>query len=258
MTEQIISREVSFAPPFYYSVQTVAERKKGGGMGVGPLSYWKHAQIEDFLYRQLPVLAKRGSGCLIDLHAGDGLATPHPQPDLFAGGSVKTTPALAISAARKYRAKVILCEANRQRRAGLFRQWRSEATIIGNHQELLKKESEIAGFPWVVAISDPNGYGEQGFAVMKRLAEISPVSDFIIVVNITSLIRPLGLKPNHPRFCVRASRQSGVEHQWMLDPEQWKARLGKRQVLAAGPQRLSNAMTARVLLVSNFIPGAAR
>lgn len=241
---------------FHYSDQSSAERKKGGGLGRCERSFWKHGQIERFMRRQLPVLMKKGPGCIIDMNAGDGMDTPHPQPDFFAGGSLKTTPTLVISAARLYKVDAILCEANKHRRAGLVSQFGNEAKIIGNHHHLLDESERFARYPWLLVISDPNGHGEQGVDVMQQLSSIAPISDFIVVVNINSLNRCLGLtNPDHPRSSVRMAYQSGVENKWMMDTSQWKSQLNKRQVLSVGPERLSNNMEAMIMLVSNFIPG---
>lgn len=241
---------------FHYSAQSKAERKKGGGLGRCELSYWKHDHIERFMRRQLPVLMKKGPGCIVDMNAGDGMDTPHPQPDFFAGGSLKTTPTLVIAASRLYRVDAILCESNKHRREGLVSQFGHEAKIIGNHHHLLDESEKFSRYPWILVISDPNGHGDHGADVMRQLADRVPVSDFIVVVNVNSLKRCLGLtNPDHPRISVRMAYQSGVNNQWMLDADQWKSQLNKRQVLSVGPERLSNNMEALIMLVSNFIPG---
>lgn len=241
---------------FHYAVQTVAERKKGGGLGRCDRSFWKHDHIERFLFRQLPVITKRGKGVIIDMHAGDGYETPHPQPDFFAGGSLKTSPTIAIAAGRKYKTDVILCESNRQRRQGLIAQFGDEARIIGNHSQLMDMESMITQYAWLIAISDPNGHGDQGVDVMQWLIDRVAISDVIAVVNCNSIKRCLGLtNPDHFLSRVRLAHQSVIENQWMLDPDQWRVRLRKKQVLSCGPTRLSNNMEALIVLVSNFIPG---
>ncbi len=245
--------------PFCYAVQTQSEHKKGGGLGRCEHSYWKHDQIERMINRQIPVLAKRGTGCIIDMHSGDGMETPHPQPDFFAGGSLKTTPTLAISAGRKYGCDVILCEANKARRDGLINQFGSEAVIVKNNRDLLGMHESISRYPWLIVINDPNGHGKQNVDVMQSLSEMVPVSDFVVVVNCNSIKRCLGLTdPNHPLQRVRAAYQSGVDNEWMLTPDQWRLRLGKKQFISVGPMHLSNNMEALILLVSNWIAGGAK
>ena len=250
----------SFNPDsFRYARQTHSERKNGGGLGRCERSYWKHDCIERYLLRQVPILSKRGLGCIIDMHSGDGLDTPHPQPDFFAGGSVKTTPALAVSCARRYPSKVILCEKNKNFLSILIQQWGNEATILGNNKDLLTMAPILSNFPWIIVINDPNGYRHQEVEVMQFLSVTVPVSDFIVVVNHRALRGCLGLKnPNHPLNSVRRSRESGVAHAWMANPNEWKVKLNKRHVLFTAPCYLSGGMTAQVLLVSNFIPGCGQ
>lgn len=257
MDKTVASEDCEISSGFFqYAVQTLVERKKGGGLGRCERSFWKHDHIERFLLRQLPVITKRGKGVIIDMHAGDGHETPHPQPDFFAGGSLKTSPTIAIAAGRKYKADVILCEKNSQCRENLIIQFGNESLIIGNHYQLMDMESISSEYAWLIAISDPNGHGDQGVEVMQWLIDRVTISDFIVVVNHNSIKRCLGLTdPNHPRPCVRASYQSGIDHQWMLDPEQWCIHLRKKQVLSYGPMRLSKNMEAQVLLVSNWIAG---
>jgi len=238
-----------------YAVQTIGQRRDGGGLGRCEKSHHKFSQIEKYLNRQLPVLtAQRGRGVIIDMHAGDGKTTPFPIPDFFAGGSLKTTPTIAISSARKYGADVILCERNREHRQYLQDTYGADARVISNHKNLLQIENDLLWYPWILAISDPNGHGDQGVEIMQWLADLIPVSDFIVVVNHFSIRRCLGLHPSQD--CkVEAARQSGLDHEWMRHPEQWKEKLHKKQVLAGKPARLSNTMEAQVLLVSNWIAG---
>jgi len=246
---------------FHYSVQTDQQRKKGGGLGRSELSYWKHDEIEKFMNRQLPVIKKKGMGCIIDMNAGDGKETPHPQPDLFAGGSLKTTPTMAIHYARKHGSDVILCEKNKDRRLGLIKEYSSLATIIGNNKSLIDSmKDRIIQYQWLLVINDPNGYGDQSIDIMKHLANAVPVSDFIIVFNVHSLVRPMGLaknpeNANHSRHSVRASYRSGIDSQWMMDDNEWKSRLEKKKIMTVGPRRISAEMNAKIMLISNFIPG---
>lgn len=241
---------------FYYSVQTDYERKKGGGLGRSEHSYWKHDLIENMISRQIPILKKRGNGCIIDMHAGDGCDTPHPQHDLFAGGSLKTTPTIALVKARNCESDVILCEKDKYCRDKLIKQFGEEAIILGNHNELLKLTKDLQRYAWLIILNDPNGRGDQGVSVMKNIASINNYSDFIIVFNRLSVKRCLGLKnKDHPRASVRGAYRSGIENKWMLEPENWKTYLGKRMVLPSSICHVSNAMEAQVLLVSNFIPG---
>lgn len=249
MTEASLSK-------FHYAVQTKSERRNGGGLGKSERSYCKHEWVDKLIRRQIPVLIKRGTGVIIDMHAGDGCETQHPQPDLFAGGSLKTTAAISVAAGMRYGVKVILCESNKKRRGNLTTLYGNYATVIGDHRLLMDMESLLSTSPWLIAINDPNGHGNHGIETLLFLANCIPCSDFIIVVNRRSIQRCLGLtNPNHPNLNVRNAYQSGVDHRWMLDPNQWKLHLGKRQVLATEPLRLSRAMEAQILLVSNWIAG---
>lgn len=223
------------------------------------LSYWKHDEIEKFMKRQLPVISKKGRGCIIDMHSGDGKDTPHPQPDLFSGGSLKTTPTLSIYYAKKYNADVILCEKNKICRDGLISEYSNHAMIIANNHRLMTMYEQISKYPWILVLNDPNGYGKQSFAVMKSLSVMTPVSDFVIVFNEHSLARAMGLvknnNENHSLAHVRGATRSAIDNEWMFNDNEWKTRLGKRKILSVGPKRLSNEMNAKILLISNFIPG---
>lgn len=244
---------------FSYAVQTTYQRKKGGGLGRSQHSFWKHDQIESFMRRQLPVLyAKFGNICIIDMHAGDGLETPHIQSDFFADGSVNTTPALAVKYGKMYDAKVILCEKDKDRRESLIKQFGDYSEIIGNHLELTYRD-DLPSYDALLIINDPNGHSEQGVAIMQWIEEQNKTSDFIVVVNCRSINRCKGLqipdKENPFAKSLLASRRSGFENEWMCEPGQWKVKLRKKQVLPFGPVKISNSMEALILLASNFIPG---
>lgn len=245
-----------------YARQSVSQHKHSGGVGRCSKSFWKHEEIKKYLGRLLPVLSKRSHGShglIIDMHAGDGEATPHPQPDMFAGGALITTPHLAITMAEKWRADVWLCERSHAPRKALKSAYGGFARIFGNHNQLLNHADEIGSYPWVIVINDPNGHSDEsnGVSIMRAIAETNPVSDFIIVCNHRSIRRHLGVgkKDNSKIPLALAVQATASKYEWMLQPENWKERLGKRQVMATEPMPLSPDMTAQVLLVSNFIPG---
>ena len=245
-----------------YARQSVSQHKHSGGVGRCRKSFWKHDKIKKYLGRLLPVLSKRSPGLrglIIDMHAGDGEATPHPQPDMFAGGALITTPHLAIAMAEKWRADVWLCERSHAPRKALRSNYGGRARIFGNHHQLLNHADEIRSYPWVIVINDPNGHSDasNGVSVMQAIAETNPVSDFIIVCNHRSIRRHLGVgkKDNSKVPLALAVQATAGKYEWMLTPDNWKERLGKRQVMATEPMTLSPEMTAQVLLVSNFIPG---
>ena len=257
MTEISIPHSAENRKPLNrYAVQTAAQRRNGGGVGKSEKSFHKHEQIEQYMNRQLPVLVRKfGRGCIIDMHAGDGEPTPFPTPDFFAGGLLKTTPHLAIAAAREFGADVILCEKTKEQRQHLQDVYGTEARVIGNHANLLELAELIAAYRWILVLNDPNGHSDQGVVIMQWLATTVLISDFIVVVNCHSIRRCLALKPCHQKKAINAARKSGLDHEWMLYPEQWKAALNKHQVMAGKPIRLSNAMEAQVLLISNWIAG---
>ena len=250
MTQQSISEN-------HYAVQSIAQRKHGGGVGKGERSYQKHEAVRRFLHRQMPVLAKRGRGLIIDMHAGDGRETPHIQPDFFAGGALITTPHLAIVAARKWGADVWLCEKSHAPRVALIAAYSQEATVLRNHNTLDLRLAEIAAAPWVIVLNDPNGHSQHGVDTMREIARANPCSDFIVVVNCGSLKRHLAVGKsdntgNEFALSVEAAKE---RYSWMLEPEAWAQRLFKRQHVATEPMYLSNEMTAQVVLCSNWIAG---
>lgn len=242
-----------------YAKQTLYQRKHGGGVGRSKASFWKHEAIKRAMRRQLPILAKRGRGLIIDLNAGDGEATPHRQPDFFAGGALITTPHLALAMGDCYGADVWLCERSHAPRRALSAAYGDRAKIYGNHNQLSKTLGTIAAAPWVMVLSDPNGHGNSsnGLSIMRQIAQINPISDFVTVVNHRSIMRHLGVgaKDNSGNAFALAVEASKEHYAWMLTPQRWADQLGKRQVLATEPRRLSPEMTAQILLISNFIPG---
>jgi hypothetical protein len=242
--------------------ETQQETHLPSSLGRGENSYWKQDQIEKFLKRQLPILRKKGRGLIIDTHSGDSGETPHPQNGLFSCGSIKTTPFMAVNYARIYNADVILCEKNKECRSRLSALYEN-AEILSNNNLILDRISSIINYPWVVVISDPNGHGRNSgncFDVLQEISKQVKVSDFIIILNIQSLIRHVAVAKNinninHPMSHVRESAKMGLYYEWMLNDDEWKKRLSKRSIIYAGPEWLSGAMTAKVMLISNFIPG---
>ena len=246
-----------------YARQTMAQRRKGGGTGRGAQSYWKHDQIKWFLGCQLPILAKSGHGLIIDMHAGDGEPVDHPIADLFAGKSLETTPALAVGFAEKFGADVILCERSRDARKQLEDEFGDRPVVVdilGNNKELIKPgmaEWLQDEYPWIVVINDPNGFGDQSEEVMLGLSVTQRVIDFVIVVNLHSFVRPLGLPEDSKLIQCQRARESANDHAWMQDGDAWLRYLG-RKAFRQRDGKLSSAMQARVFLVSNMIPERVR
>lgn len=241
-----------------YSGQTRSQRRNGGGVGRSRQSHWKHEAIKRAMHRQLPVLRKRGRGLIIDMHAGDGKETLHPQPDMWAGGALITTPHLALSHARI--ADVWLCEKGREPRRTLIEGYGEQAKVLANHNKLLNCLDEVRRYPWVLVLNDPNGPSEHGIEVMNQISHANAVSDFVIVVNRGAIKRILGVgksdnSANQFALNVEASQP---RYAWMMTPANWAKRLQKRHALATVPKWISNEMTAQIILVSNFIPGMGR
>lgn len=245
-----------------YARQSAHQRKNGGGVGRSEKSWRKHEAIERAMGRQLPVLAKRGRGLIVDLHAGDGKATPHRQPDFFAGGALITTPHLALSMAARWGADVWLYEKSRAPRLDLQEAYGERAEVMGNHRGMLNRLDDVAAYPWVMVLCDPNGHGKEnnGVEVMEAVSTANRRSDFIVVVNRGSILRHQGVgkSDNNGNQFALAVEATKAQYAWMLTPELWAQRLRKRQYLATAPMRISNEMTAQVVLISNFIPGHSR
>lgn len=229
-------------------------------VGRNDKSWWKHEHFQRFMGRQLPVLAKRGRGLIVDMHAGDGEATPHKQADLFSGGALITTPHLALSMADRWGADVWLCERSHAPHAALVREYGDRALVLRNHDKLSQKGDEVAAYPWVLVLNDPNGHSAHGVEVMRSISDANPCSDFIINVNRGSIQRHLGVgaKDNSGNAFALAVEATREHYAWMLTPGAWAERLGKRQYQATQPVYLSPEMTSQVLLISNFIPGHGR
>ena len=240
-----------------YATQTDTQRKKGGGVGRNKNSFWKHDEIERFMRRQLPVISKQGHGCIIDMHAGDGDVTEHPIPDMFSGGSIKSTPALCIALARKYQAQVVLCESSHATRRDLQERYGDQAEIIGSNSKLLDDHWRIRlrNYRWLLVLNDPNGFGTQSENVMQTIATVNRCSDFIIVVNAASYSRPLGLEAQDLQSL--SAKKSAEDHKWMLEKDAWCRFLQKRQAIETKAV-LSANMKPTIFLVSNFISGFGR
>lgn len=241
-----------------YSGQTRSQQRNGGGLGRSRQSFWKHEAIRRAIDRQIPVLRKRGRGLIIDMHAGDGKETDHPQPDMWAGGALITTPHLALSHTQY--ADVWLCEINADRRRLLNAAYGDRAKILANHSNLLTHIEEIGRAPLVIVINDPNGHSKHGIEIMEQIARSNPISDFVIVVNIGSLKNHLGVgkSDNSNNAFALNVEAAKPRYAWMLKPEEWARRLRKRQHLVTEPKWISKRMTAQILLLSNFIPGIVR
>lgn len=229
-------------------------------VGRNDRSWWKHEHFRRFMGRQLPVLAKRGHGLIIDMHAGDGEATPHIQGDLFNGGALITTPHLALSMADRWGADVWLCEKSHRPRAALLAAYGRRAEVVANHDRLMQRLPSIGAYPWVIVLNDPNGHGRHGVEVMQAIARENPCSDFIINVNHHTIRRHLGVgaKDNTGNAFALAVEATKEHYAWMLVPANWAQRLDKRQQMATQVMRLSADMASQVILVSNFIPGYGR
>jgi hypothetical protein len=165
---------------------------------------------------------------------------------------------MTIAYAERYRADAILCEKTLESRLSLEAQFGGRATILSDHRELMGEDT-LSGFSndyaYVFVISDPNGFATQGEEVMRALSLTQRAVDFAIVVNVRPFVRSLALQANDKASV--AARKSAEGKRWMLEADGWTRYLGRKQCLTR-EGRLSNAMHARLFLVSNVIKGIGR
>lgn len=202
------------------------------GVGRTDNSFRKHELLLQVIRGQCHAahkINKRGRILLIDLHAGDGKGAPLPQPDLFLGIlPSRTTPEILCTVSCEFpNTHLLFCEKNRQRRARLAEIFPS-ACIIRNNTDAPLWITER--YTYALIVSDPNGMGHN-LKAMQAIAQEIPRSDFVMTINERAFQRVLGGGEDwatHPTPIVRRA-YGAQEKRWMLEPQQWRTRLKKRQ-----------------------------
>lgn len=204
-------------------------------------------------------------GVIVDMHAGtgQGIDIAKGQPDLFRDNISDATPALACRFGREGArpAKVILCESVFDRRELIRMLYGNQAEVLSSNALLLRMD--FSGFAWAIVMNDPNGPAGHALEVMRHIAKQIPHSDFVINVNESALSRLAGVRPDGEdaganAALIRACREKAPQYAWMLDYEEWRLRLGKRNKACARITVNHRAMRGRVILVSNFITDGVR
>lgn len=219
-------------------------------------SFIKHRIVAQAIMAQIgkAALMLGGRAILIDGNAGDGEGIELPQFDMFDESTSRPTPKLLIDAAADHGFDVVLCENNRKRRAELAARFPT-AIVIGNHSKAIDHISDEHAYAlWV---SDPCGPAGHGVDHMRRLAELVPCSDFVIVFNQTASYRIRGThKPATDRW-TRANQTSRGLYNWMADPNEWAAVLDRQHIAATPVTTQSTGFCFRVLVISNSLANGA-
>ena len=209
---------------------------------------------------------------VIDMHASDGHGADEPQLvipfqdlDLFDLAISDASPITAERLARLCNppADVLLCESSyekRQRLRALFHHTQ-HVSILQNHTRLMQTDFSL--YRWALIFNDPCGHSGHGVEVLEYLSRTIPKSDFIIVVNEGSLGRHLGMNENgedngENAHLIAGARETKEFYRWMLDPHQWRIRLGKKEVCWYGAKVMNKAFHGRVLVVSNYLADPLR
>jgi len=239
---------------------TSLARKRGrDGAGKGEESYRKHFLISHILLPQVAILSMKlgRGGLIVDMHAGDGEGVETPQQDCFGVDISDGTAAMAVQAAWKWGASVVLCETKPVLRKKLKAHFRG-ATILTTHNKI-PTVIQINTYPWVVVLNDPNGHSRHGLDVLAYISRASRVSDFIICVNEGSLKRHLGVRDNvddvgHKNGAMlKGCVEKRDQYAWMMDRDEWKVLLRKKHGASARFLCGKGAYKGRVMLFSNFV-----
>lgn len=246
------------------SQSVTKRRREKDKTGKGERSYQKHHLIKQLLQPQIAILSTKigRGGLLIDMHAGDGQGVPQPQVDLFGMDDSEATAVLCVRLAEKWQADVVLCETRTDRRQALRDQF-PDVRILASHNRI-PKAIDVAAYPWVIVLNDPNGHAHHGVDVLVHLSTANRRSDFIIGINEGSLGRHLHVAHSADdsgkinETMLKGSRQAARKYEWMMNRESWRDLLGKRYGASAKFLCGIGAYRGRILLLSNYIGNVNR
>jgi len=232
--------------------------------GKSDTSWIKHKLIQQAANGQINAYRVRHSTAriaIIDANAGDGEGVPRPQCDLFEDGpSISIpTPALAASLAVEHGGDVYLCEKDADKRRDLRSRFPS-AVILDDHADV---PARLAGYEYVVVISDPCGPSGHGIDHLQSIARHIKYADFVVVFNEGWLRgRLAGVKPaSHPDEDTpsrRAWQTTQRIYTPMIDPCWWMTTLGRRHIARTCLVRASANFQYRVLVVANYLSHAVQ
>ena len=238
-------------------------KQHNGNVGKGKRSYEKHYLIKRAAGGQVSILAKNNTtdrGVIIDMHAGDGDGGTLPQLSLWEEALSDASPFIANRLANTVypTPDIILCEshvASRHQLDECFRNQRN-VRILPNNHSLLKLD--FSQYSWGLVLNDPNGPRDHSVDVLEFLSRSINYIDFIIVVNEGGIERHLGLR-DHPlgdsknATMIRQAYETRERYKWMLDPDQWRIKLGRKKVAWSTSPVINSAFRGRVIVAANFL-----
>jgi hypothetical protein len=231
------------------------------GAGKSATSWEKHELMRRALQAQAAKaqMALGGLGVIVDMHAHDGHGVTAPQVDLFNNSESTSSAMLAFRVAHKHGADLVLCEKNKERMALLQQRFGDVPIYLTNNEKLLLLDWKY--YTWAIVLNDPNGHSEHAVPVMQHIARQRGLrSDFIVMVNESSLLRHLNVAPssdtdddhvNAP--AIKGSRAAAAAYAWMQQPEQWRRKLFKRHVAHSAETTRGKAYRGRLLVLSDSL-----
>lgn len=230
--------------------------------GKSPLSWKKHDLIKKAVSAQFHAFRVKHpqARCLfVDMNAGDGEGVEIAQKQLaFSFIEIPqsvTTAELAVRNADDL-VDVVLCEKNKKKFEHLQARFGHVpgVTIIRDHADVL---SLIAGYDYVIVLSDPCGPAGHGEETLAAISRSVPKADFIIALNVSAVKRINGTYQTEAEVgrAGKSNATSRKRHGWKNDPIAWRNRLGRREVAVSRgePVRISRAFWLRVLVVTDYL-----
>jgi hypothetical protein len=231
-------------------------RKGRRGAGFSDFSGVKHAVAYKITASQLAayrVKHPRDRIMLIDGNAGSGVGVPDKdQGNLFGPTFSRPTSQMMVELARADgHCDVILCEAERKRRASLMRLFPG-VIVLEDHAQAVSyvRRGEHRYAIWMSDPCGAAGHGVEHWVAVNRLV----LCDFVVVFNEFFVMKRLAgvKKPN-----IGWDRSKEL-YGWMAWDQEWLRRTGKRYLAKTvlfdgGPN-----FKFRVMVLANYLARAAR
>jgi hypothetical protein len=239
-----------------FELPSLKRSRDKDGLGKSKWSCDKHWLMQKAIGGQLGVASMRfGSLAIVDMHAHDGSDATHPQLTMFGGPEGTCSARLAFDAAKRHCAKLFLCESKPDRMARLQDRFGESPTYLRSFN-LLRKVDWTA-FDYVLVLNDPNGHSGHGVETMQHIASAPGVaSDFVVMVNEGSLRRHLAVSnvvQMNESARVRASRLAAPLYAWMLEADEWRRKLRKKNVATSKHLTRGSAYQGRMHVIANFL-----
>lgn len=228
--------------------------------GKSPSSWKKHALVMRAFSAQFFAFLKKHphARCLIiDMNAGDGEGVEIAREQLafaFIERPISTTTAELATKQSARNIDVILCEKNKIKAAKLRERFNKPGIrIIGDHANVLPF---VAGYDYVIVLSDPCGPAGHGERTMAAISRLVPKADFVIALNEYAVRRINGTHRDEAEVGRpgKANATSRRLHGWKDEPLQWRMLLVRKHVAVSkgDPISISQGFGLRLLVVSDF------